>query len=218
MECSKELTIFAGINGVGKSTFYNLTNLPNLGIRLNSDEIVAINKDAWQDMSAQIKAGKMLLEKQNECFNKGLSFNRETTLAGENIVNTIKKAKELGYYITLYYIGVNHPAIAKERVKKRIENGGHGVSENTIEKRFLSSNQNLIRVLPYCDKAFFYDNSGKSFIKIGEYINKKIKIRTPKKWLKNIEKELSIREKILNINQPQNKSINTKIIDTEHDE
>ena len=58
MVFSKKLTIFAGVNGAGKSTFYNLISLPNLGIRLNSDEIVKNNNDAWQDMRAQIKAGK----------------------------------------------------------------------------------------------------------------------------------------------------------------
>ncbi|MBQ9104271.1 MAG: zeta toxin family protein [Clostridia bacterium] len=194
MVFSKKLTIFAGVNGAGKSTFYNLISLPNLGIRLNSDEIVKNNNDAWQDMRAQIKAGKMLIDEQNKCFNKGLSFNRETTLAGESIINSIKKANALGYQITLYYISVKNPEIAKKRVKKRIEKGGHGVSESAIEKRFLSSHKNLIRILPYCDNAFFYDNSGKSFINLGYYINKKITIRISKKWLKNIEKELSVKK------------------------
>lgn len=167
MSSIKYCTIFAGINGAGKSTLYSTLPIEHLGVRLNSDEIIVANNDSWQDLSAQIKAGKLLLQKQQECFDKNLSFNRETTLNGVNIINTIKTAQQKGYYVRLYYIGVDNPAIAKERVAKRVAKGGHGVSENTIDKRFVGATENLLRILPYCDEGWFYDNSGKKYFEVG---------------------------------------------------
>ena len=132
MESSKIFTIFAGVNGAGKSTLYAADNSSDLGVRLNSDEIVREAGADWRSVEAQIEAGKRLLTMQQDCFDKGVSCNRETTLCGNNIVSSIRKAKELGYKIHLRYVGVSDLQIAKDRVKRRIELGGHGVSESTI--------------------------------------------------------------------------------------
>lgn len=62
------------------------------------------------------------------------SFNEETTLTGKTILKIIDKAKDLGYKIHLYYIGIDNPEIAKERVKNRVTRGGHGISPDVIKK------------------------------------------------------------------------------------
>lgn len=36
----KTFTVFAGVNGAGKSTLYAADNSSDLGVRLNSDELV----------------------------------------------------------------------------------------------------------------------------------------------------------------------------------
>ena len=159
MNTTKKFTIFAGVNGAGKSTlFYSEANR-DLGIRLNSDEILHSLGLDWKDTSAQILAGKKLLQLQKECLSNGVSFNQETTLSGQSIVNTIKKAKELGYVIHLRYVGVANPEIAKERVRQRIDRGGHGVSEGTLERRFETSKENFIKIYPLCDSVIIYDNT-----------------------------------------------------------
>ena len=159
MKATKKFTIFAGVNGAGKSTlFYSEAN-HDLGIRLNSDEILHSLGLDWKDMSAQILAGKKLLQLQKECLSNGVSFNQETTLSGQSIFNVIKKAKELGYAIHLRYVGVANPEIAKERVAKRIARGGHGVSDGTLERRFTASKENFIKIYPLCDSIIMYDNT-----------------------------------------------------------
>ena len=40
MKSIKKFTIFAGVNGAGKSTLFSTEAEDNLGIRLNSDEIL----------------------------------------------------------------------------------------------------------------------------------------------------------------------------------
>ena len=132
----KVFYLFAGVNGAGKSTLYNLAiinkNIKN-SIRINTDEIVKEIGD-WKNNSDQIKAAKIAINLRNDCFINGKSFNEETTLTGKTILKTIDRAKELGYELQLFYIGVSSPEIAKARIKNRVEKGGHNIENNIVEK------------------------------------------------------------------------------------
>ena len=72
------------------------------------------------------------------------------------------------------YIGVDNPQIAIARVKKRVLNGGHGVDEDTIMRRYTASLRNLLKIIPLCDEVIIYDNSLKCekrvFLKGGNLI------------------------------------------------
>jgi ATPase len=186
----KYFYIFAGVNGSGKSTLYK-TNFLNKdiknSIRINTDEIVYSFGD-WKSNIDQIKAGKIAIQLRNKCFLEEKSFNEETTLTGKTILKIINKAKYLGYKIHLYYIGIDNPEIAKERVKNRVARGGHGISPEIIEKRYYESLQNLEKLIYQCDSIEIYDNSEK-FIRIFYYENKQIHIN-------NIEKVNWITEKL----------------------
>ena len=189
----KYFYIFAGVNGSGKSTLYK-TNFLNQNIknsiRINTDEIVYSFGD-WKNSIDQIKAGKMAIQLRNKCFLEEKSFNEETTLTGKTILKIIDKAKNLGYKIHIYYIGIGNPEIAKERVKNRIARGGHGISSNLIEKRYYESLQNLEKILSKCDLIEIYDNSVK-FYRIFYYEDKQVFENNIAKvnWIKNNLKEL----------------------------
>ena len=152
MGSSECLTVFAGINGAGKSTLFGTLSHLDFGVRLNSDEIVKELGLDWRDPKAQVQAGRLLLERQEECFKKRLSFNRES-------IRCMQEAKNLGYTVVMYYVGVSSPEIAKERVKEREAKGGHGVSEETVERRFGRSRENLDAALPLCDVIHIFDNT-----------------------------------------------------------
>ena len=119
------------------------------------------------------------------------SFNEETTLTGKTILKIIDKAKDLGYKIHLYYVGVDNPEIAKERVKNRIARGGHGISSDLIEKRYYESLENLGKILNKSDFIEIFDNS-KKFIRIFYYENKQV-------YENNIEKANWINKKLKNL-------------------
>ena len=104
-------------------------------------------------------AGKIAVEKITEYLNSGVSFNQETTLCGKSIIKNIIKAKELGYFIELHYVSVDSVQIAKDRVKHRGENGGHGIPERDIEKRYIETFQQLNYILKMCNLVAFYDNT-----------------------------------------------------------
>ena len=171
----KILYIFAGVNGAGKSTLYNSENLDNeikYSTRINTDEIVRKIGD-WKNNSDQIKAGKIAINLRNDCLQHGKSFNEETTLTGKTILKTIDKAKELGYELQLFYIGVNNPEIAKERIRNRVEKGGHNIADEIVEKRYYESLKNLKQVITKFDEVYLYDNSIR-YKHIFSFINNKI--------------------------------------------
>ena len=189
----KNFYIFAGVNGSGKSTLYK-TNFLNKdiknSIRINTDEIV-YSFGSWKNSTDQIKAAKIAIQLRNKCFLEEKSFNEETTLTGRTILKIIDKAKDLGYKIHLYYIGIDNPEIAKERVKNRIARGGHGISSDVIKKRYYESLKNLEKIIHQCDFIEIFDNS-KKFIRIFYYEDNQVFENDIAKvnWIKNNLKEL----------------------------
>ena len=136
--------------------------------RVNLDEIVR-SFGCWKKPEDVMEAGRLAVEKINACFDAGVSFNQETTLCGKSIIKNIMRAKELGYFLELYYIGLDSPETAKERVRIRVSEGGHGIPEEDIERRYYESLRQLKTVIPLCDKVKVYDNT-KVFVRIAEFI------------------------------------------------
>jgi len=146
----KVYTIIGGINGVGKSSFIGARNIEN---RIDVDKIAA------EQGVSNIEAGRIALKMIDEFLEKGEPFAQETTLSGRRILKTIARAKELGYKIELYYIGVDTVEESLERIRNRVRRGGHAIAENDVRRRFAARFDVLKEVLPICDKTAFYDNN-----------------------------------------------------------
>lgn len=158
--------IYAGVNGAGKSTLYDSEHMAAGMKRVNADEILMKNGGDWRNVKDIMTASKEAIRQVNRYLMDGVSFCQETTLSGKSILNNIKEAKERGFSIMLLYVGVDSPEIAIERVKARVQKGGHGVAEEDIRRRYYRSLDNLKEVLPYCDCIKIYDNSGESLVNI----------------------------------------------------
>jgi hypothetical protein len=156
----KNLYIFAGINGAGKSTFYinQLESDYFYGTRINSDEIVKEFGD-WKNKKDQNRAGKIALKLRESYLRRGIDFNVETTLSGRGIVRFISAAKASGYRITLFYVGLESVDLSKQRVAIRAQKNGHSIEEAVLERRYSQSFDNLAKVIPFCEEIYFYDNS-----------------------------------------------------------
>ena len=85
------------------------------------------------------------------------------------------------------YIGVENPEIAKERVKQRVRKGGHGIPEETIERRYYASLKNLKGTIEICDEINVYDNT-EIFKEIIEFKDGKLiwKDKNMPSWVNNI--------------------------------
>lgn len=181
----KKYIIFAGVNGAGKSTLYQIMPGFKEIERVNSDEIVKSFGD-WKNPDDVMKAGKYAVRKIAECFQNGTSFNQETTLCGKSILRNIQKAKSLGYFIELHYVGIDSAETAKERIAYRVAHGGHGIPSEIVEKRYTESLANLQKVMGYTDLAVIYDNTVR-FNRIAIYIGGKLNYEAENlpDWYKN---------------------------------
>lgn len=184
----KKYIIFAGVNGSGKSTFYR--EIQNKEInnmeRVNSDEMLKADSGDWRNTADQMNAMRQAAIKIKECMEQGITFNQETTLTGHSVINNIVKAKEMGYKVELYYVGLQNVELAIDRVRGRVLNGGHGIEESDIRRRYDKSMENLKKVIGICDSVEIYDNTI-FFVKIAAYKQGKniyMKELDAKHWLK----------------------------------
>lgn len=180
--------VFAGVNGSGKTTLYQSNKKIQDMLRVNVDEIVR-GIGEWDNSKDVIKAGKIAVSQIKLYFSEKQSFNQETTLCDNSIIKNIMEAKKLGYIIELYYVGLDSADLAIDRVKNRVANGGHGIPDENIRKRYDQSIRQLLKVREYCDKIELYDNS-KVFKRIAVYENAKWNLTTNDIpiWCKNIIK------------------------------
>ncbi len=173
MNPEKIFTVIAGINGAGKTSLYHvLRQSENLGKRINIDEL-AKQFGGSNDPYANIHAGRTAMELIAEYIKDGISFHIETTLPGAAIIRQINAAKEHGFTVVLYFVGIDDINVAIERVHHRMANGGHGIGDKFIIKRFSQLNNNLRAVLPLCDNAILFDNTRK-FRQIAILKNKRL--------------------------------------------
>jgi predicted ABC-type ATPase len=150
----KTYTIIAGVNGVGKSSLSGVLKAE----RTDLGYIIDIDKLAAENNLGAIEAGKVAAKKINEFLSKGLTFSQETTLSGKRTEKTIKTAKQKGYFIRLFYVGLSTCEESVTRIKNRVEKGGHNIREEDVTRRFGSRFASLAKILPYCDEVFYYDN------------------------------------------------------------
>jgi predicted ABC-type ATPase len=166
----RNLFIIAGPNGAGKTTA-SYTILPDmLDCRefVNADEI-ARGLSPFQSDKAGIDAGRLMLHRIKELIKHKSEFAFETTLSTRSYVNTIIKSKESGYFVTLVFFWLNSPALAIERVRNRVLEGGHDIPVDIIKRRYYSGVKNLFNLyIPISDYWMIIDNSENPFKFIAE--------------------------------------------------
>ena len=172
-------TIIGGVNGCGKSSLTGALKAErsDLGLLIDVDKLAA-------HLGSPVEGGKAAVRKIDECLEKGISFTQETTLSGARTERTIRRAKERGYTIRLYYIGLDTMEESLGRIANRVAKGGHDIPREDVERRFSTRFADVLRVLPYCDEARFFDNDN-GFVEVAEYRNGELipRVSTPPRWL-----------------------------------
>lgn len=154
------LYIISGCNGAGKTTasFTVLPEMLNCREFVNADEI-ARGISPFNPESIAIQAGKIMLTRIDELLNNQVDFAIETTLTTKSYLNTIIRAKESGYQITLLFFWLNDVELAIERVKTCVSEGGHGIPEDVIRRRYFKGIRNLKLFIQAVDFWFALNNS-----------------------------------------------------------
>jgi len=154
------LYIIAGCNGAGKTTasYTILPEMLNCKEFVNADSI-ALGISPFQPDKAAFEAGRVMLQRIDQLINDKVNFAFETTLSTKSYKETIKKARQKGYKIMLLYFWIDSPKLAIDRIKKRVEKGGHHIPDNIVKRRYKRGLENLFSIfIPLCDYWLIIDN------------------------------------------------------------
>lgn len=171
------LYIIAGCNGAGKTTAA-YTLLPNVFTTtefVNADEI-ARGLSPFNPSGVAFQAGRIMLERLEYLIDESQNFSFETTLSGLTYLDFIKKAKEKGYGITLFFVYLDSVNLAKERVAIRVSKGGHNIPDAVIERRYYKGIRNFSSYAKEANDWYVYDNSGNEYELVAKNIDKEEKI------------------------------------------
>jgi predicted ABC-type ATPase len=155
------LYIIAGCNGAGKTTasYTILPEMLNCREFVNADNIAA-GLSPFNPANVAFEAGRIMLNRINELLEDRADFAFETTLSTRSYVSLVKKAQAAGYKVTLVYFWLSSVEEAKARVAKRVNNGGHDIPADVIERRYARGIFNLIHLyIPVCNYWLVVDNT-----------------------------------------------------------
>jgi predicted ABC-type ATPase len=147
-----QLWIVSGVNGAGKTSFTSKYFRGKIPI-VNPDEI------ALQNNIQPIEAGKKTLLLREHLLSNNISFVIETTLSGINEFNFIKKCKQKGYKINFIYIYLSSINLSYARVQQRVQNNGHDIDIQDINRRYSRSIDNFRKIEQISNRTWLLDNS-----------------------------------------------------------
>jgi len=156
------LCIVAGPNGSGKTTT-TIQLLENEwaadSVYINPDNIAQEMFGNWNSPEAVLKAAQHSTELRYKCLEEKKNFVFETVFSSDEKLEFIRKAKDAGFFIRVFFVCTEKPSINVLRVTNRFLTGGHEVPISKIVTRYYKSLANAAVAISIVDRAYIYDNS-----------------------------------------------------------
>jgi predicted ABC-type ATPase len=89
------------------------------------------------------------------------SFSFESVFSHTSKIKEIEIAKTANFKIYFYFITTSDPLINIQRIKNRVETGGHDVPNEKINERYYRTMNNLYTAFKLSDRAYLFDNTSK---------------------------------------------------------
>jgi predicted ABC-type ATPase len=150
--------LIVGINGAGKTTFYEEFLRARLSAEfVNADEIAHAR---WGDSAAghAYEAGGLAEIRRRELIGQRASFVAETVFSHPSKLDLVRDLCTAGYRVQLFYIHVPLK-LAERRIATRVALGGHDVPAGKIRSRYPRVISGLLAAIPLVERAYLYDNS-----------------------------------------------------------
>ena len=107
------LIVIAGPNGSGKTTITSKILRHKWledAIYVNPDQVAQDKFGDWNSPEAVMQAAQYCEELREECLRSHQSLIFETVLSSDGKVDFIHRAKEMGYFIRLFFVSTSHPS------------------------------------------------------------------------------------------------------------
>ncbi len=156
------LLVIAGPNGAGKTTVTERLRVERWseGVEyLNPDEVARDRFGDWNSPAAVASAAAWTEARREELLAQGAGIAFETVFSTTGKVDFVRRAKEAGYFVRVFFIGTKDPRINAARVAGRVIHGGHTVPIEKIVSRYVRSMANLSAAIQLADRVYVYDNS-----------------------------------------------------------
>lgn len=156
------LIVVAGPNGAGKTSITEqLLRHEWMGgcEYVNPDTIARDEFGDWNAPDAVLKAAARASGIREQCLEQGRSLAFETVLSMPDKIDFIRRAKQAGFFVRLFFVGTDDPSINSKRVALRVMEGGHDVPIGKIIARYTRSLANCSVAACVADRAYVYDNS-----------------------------------------------------------
>jgi len=165
------LWLFAGPNGAGKTTF---TRFPQwsgwISHFLNADELTRqlLSEQGFSTYAAtpakilqqaNVVAAEMIFSEVRRLLEAGEAVAVETVLSTDKYRPVVEKLRCEGGIFNLIYVGLRSPELSRQRVARRVAQGGHPVPEEKLPGRWRRSLEHLPWFASRADHFYVYDNS-----------------------------------------------------------
>lgn len=143
------LIVIAGPNGSGKTTITSKILRHEWledAVYVNPDIVAQEMFGDWNSMDAIKKSVEYCEELRESCLRNHQSLIFETVLSAEDKIVFIKRAKEAGFFIRLFFVSTEHPSI----------------NASKIISRYYKSIVNCLKASKYADRTYVYDNTAEN--------------------------------------------------------
>jgi predicted ABC-type ATPase len=157
---TKELIVVGGPNGAGKTTFAD-EYVARHSIAYIGADAIAAQMSPDDPAHAQIAASREFLRQIDNAIAGSESIVVESTLSGRTFRQLLNNAKAAGFEITIVYLCLDSADTCVDRVKQRVQKGGHDVPEVDVRRRFVRSIRNFWNLYrPLSDHWLLIYNAG----------------------------------------------------------
>ena len=156
------LIVIAGPNGSGKTTITSevlASEWLEDAVYINPDIVAQEKFGDWNSPEAVREAALYCEQWRERCLANGESLIFETVMSAPDKIDFIRRAKQAGYFVRIFFISTANPTINAARIARRVMKGGHDVPSPKIISRYIKSIANCAEIAPEVDRLYVYDNS-----------------------------------------------------------
>lgn len=188
------LIVIAGPNGSGKTTITSevlASEWLEDAVYINPDIVAQEKFGNWNSPEAVREAALYCEQWRERCIANGESLIFETVMSAPDKIDFIRRAKQAGYFVRIFFISTANPTINAARIARRVMKGGHDVPIPKIISRYIKSIANCAEIAPEVDLLYVYDNSledvkAQPLFRLRDGDLGKLYVESVPEWAKNI--------------------------------